>query len=540
MATPDKKLALISVSDKAHITDMAKFLVQLNFEILSTGGTAKTLREAGIPVTQVSDHTGFPEIMDGRVKTLHPKIHGGLLGMRDLPSHAEQAAKNNIRWIDLVIVNLYPFEQTVAKPNVKIEEAIENIDIGGPSMIRSAAKNHKFVTVLTDPADYRRVLEEFNVRGETSLKTRQELAAKAFALTARYDAAIDAYLSRNLTHKNVLHLAYEDGETLRYGENAHQSAVFYKSHDTETSIAIAKKLHGKELSFNNIVDADAALECAREFAGQKAVVVVKHTNPCGIAVGDTLDEAFEMAWKGDPVSAFGSVIACTDTVDGRTARRLAGRFVEILVAPDFTPEALEFLKDKSHDIRILKTGPLDAQMRPKKVYRPVIGGILEQDRDAIVFEKLDTVTKAAFPKNKLELAKFAYAACKHIKSNTIALAHEYKPGLFMLLGMGAGQPNRVDSLRKLCATKAEENLLLFHKEQAATEPFADYKQRIFGECVMASDAFFPFDDTVREAAKFGIKYIIQPGGSKRDADVIKACDELGIAMCLTHTRHFKH
>ncbi len=535
-----KKLALVSVSDKTYLLDMVKFLPELGYEIISTGGTAKALQDAGVPVTPISELTGFPEIMDGRVKTLHPKVHGGLLGLRDNPSHKADAEKNEIKWIDLVIVNLYPFEKTVAKEGVAIEEAIENIDIGGPSMIRSASKNYKHVTVLTDPADYRKVLEELNIRGETSIETRERLAVKAFSYTARYDSAINSYLSLKLLNQPRLNLSFENGETLRYGENSHQTAVFYKMNVNETTLGSAKKLHGKELSYNNIVDGDAALESIRDLAGSFGVSIIKHTNPCGYATGPTLHEAFERAWSGDTVSAFGSVIAVSKNVDIKTARCLEGRFVEILIAPDFDSDALEFLKNKSKDIRLLK---LNGEIQPpktSKIYRHVIGGMLEQDRDTLLHEKMDVVTKAPFPSSKISLADFAYKACKHIKSNAIVLTYEYKPGFYMVLGMGAGQPNRVDSLKKLCATKAAENIKTMFEKDKPGISYDEFKKKIFGDCVMASDAFFPFSDSIASAAELDIKYIVQPGGSKRDSDVIAACNEHGIAMIFTNTRHFKH
>ncbi|MBL8028284.1 MAG: bifunctional phosphoribosylaminoimidazolecarboxamide formyltransferase/IMP cyclohydrolase [Fibrobacteres bacterium] len=407
-------------------------------------------------------------------------------------------------------------------------------------MIRSAAKNHKYVTVLVDPADYKKVLEEINIKGETSLSTRQALAVKAFATTSKYDAAIDTFFSQRYLKESRLHLSFDSGETLRYGENGHQSSIFFRQKTAEATLGSAKKLHGKELSFNNYVDGDAALEAARELAGKKGAVVVKHTNPCGYATGASLEQALEMAWNGDIVSAFGSVIAVTDTVDIKTARRLSGRFVEILIAPDYDSEALEFLKLKSKDIRLLKlSGPV-AEAKPGKVYRHIMGGMLEQDRDALLFEKFDTVTTTPFDSAKRDLAEFAYKACKHTKSNAIVLAHEYAPGFFRVVGMGAGQPNRIDSLRKLAAVKAEENFKRLHEEEKSTIPFAEYLSAKMGECVMASDAFFPFADTIEQAAEVGIKYIVQPSGSKRDDEVIAACNSKGIAMIFTGTRHFRH
>ncbi len=535
-----KKTALISVSDKRHLSDLAQLLVKLNYEIISTGGTAKALQEAGVPVTPIQDITGFPEMMDGRVKTLHPRIHGGLLGVRDNVSHVKAATDNGIRWIDLVVVNLYPFEQTVANPSVTIEEAIENIDIGGPSMIRSAAKNHRFVTVLVDPSDYRKVLEEINIKGETSLQTRQALAVKAFATTAKYDSAIDTFFSSRYLNEPRLHLSFESGEKLRYGENGHQTAVFYRQKSEEATLGSAKKLHGKELSFNNFVDGDAALEAVKELAGKKGAVVIKHTNPCGYATGNSIEQALEMAWSGDIISAFGSVIAVTDTVDIKAARRLSGRFVEILIAPDFDSDALEFLKTKSKDIRLLKLNGQVAAPLQGKVYRHIIGGMLEQDRDTLLFEKFETVTKTVFDDGKRGLAEFAYKACKHTKSNAIVLAHEYSPGLYRVVGMGAGQPNRIDSLRKLSAVKAEENFRRLYDETKPETPFDIFLRERMAECVMASDAFFPFADTIEQAAEVGIKYIVQPSGSKRDDEVIAACNEKGIAMIFTGTRHFRH
>ncbi|OGJ87269.1 MAG: bifunctional phosphoribosylaminoimidazolecarboxamide formyltransferase/IMP cyclohydrolase [Candidatus Raymondbacteria bacterium RifOxyA12_full_50_37] len=545
MAAADAKKptrrVLISVSDKTHIVDMAKCLTGLGFEVVSTGGTAKELQAQGVPVTPVSVITGFPEIMDGRVKTLHPKIHGGLLGVRENAKHCKEAVENSIQWIEMVIINLYPFQKTVAKENVTIEEAIENIDIGGPSMIRSAAKNYKYVTVVVDPADYKRILEEINIKGETSLATREKLAVKAFALTAAYDAAIDTYLCAHLTKSKKLHLQFNDGQVMRYGENPHQTATFYKAKNPEPNLANAKQLHGKELSFNNIVDGDAALEAVKEITNAPAAVVIKHTNPCGFATAATLEEALECAWNGDQVSSFGSVIAVNQIVDIRTANRLQGRFVEMLIAPDFNPDALEFLRQKSKDIRLLKVGELDPNaVRKGMVYRHVTGGMLEQERDSTVFEKFDTMTTTPFPEEKQRLAQFTYAACKHVKSNAIVLGYEYKPGFYMVLGMGAGQPNRVDSIRKLCMTKAAENTEALYLKQKPAVSKEEFTKEIFSGCVLASDAFFPFDDNIHQAASFGIKYIVQPGGSKRDDEVIATCNKYSIAMIFTGMRHFRH
>lgn len=526
--------ALLSVSDKSGIVELGRTLAGCGVEILSTGGTARTLSENNVPVKTVDSHTGFPEIMDGRVKTLHPKIHGGLLAVRDNPVHLEQMKKNGIVPIDLVVINLYPFKVTIEKPGVTVEEAIENIDIGGPAMIRSAAKNHTYVTVVVDPADYAAIAEAVKAGGVT-FDMRKYLAVKAFCHTAEYDSAIDVFFSRKYLNEEVLRLCYRNGLELRYGENPHQSAVFFKSRDcTEPCMGTAEQLHGKELSYNNIVDGDAAVEAVKELADVPAAAVVKHTNPCGYATGKTLDQALEAAWSGDPVSAFGSVIAVSQPVDLKAAHVLAGRFVEILIAPDFSNEALGYLKEKSSQLRILKVGDLGRKKEERFVYKHVVGAMLKQDRDVIECEKWDTVTQAQFLESKVPLAKFAWKACKHTKLNAIILAQEYAPGVYRVVGMGAGQPNRVDSLRKLSVSKAREN---FAAEQK-TDGGAFTKE--FSELVLASDAYFPFPDNIEEANKAGIRYIVEPGGSKRDNEVIDACNKYGIAMVFTGTRHFRH
>ena len=556
------KRALISVSDKSGIVPFAKSLNSLGVEIISTGGTARLLSESGVPVVPIDTVTGFPEMMDGRVKTLHPKIHGGLLGLRDNPEHAAKAEEMDIQWIDLVVVNLYPFEQTVADPDVTLEDAVENIDIGGPTMLRSAAKNFRFVAVVTDPADYDLILNEIRKNGSTSNQTRQRLAAKVFRRTADYDSRIDQYLSKTLLDESVIRMRYNRGQTLRYGENSHQGAAFYRDEtSTESSVAHAEILHGKEMSFNNYVDADAAYEAVKDLTGHIGVAVIKHTNPCGYAVGSTAGEALERAWAGDPISAFGSVIACNDKVDLDFARFLKGKdvkhtgylveegrlipqevpskFVEVIIAPDYTPEALEMLQ-KTKALRILKTAPLSSGQTESKTYRKITGGILEMDRDLDVFEFFNVVTRKDFDETRKRLAEFTYKACKHTKSNAIVLGREYKPGFFQVMGMGAGQPNRVDSLRKLAVTKAIENLQIEFDARQPDVDFKTYRKQAFAGMVMASDAFFPFDDTVRAAAEFGVGYIVQPGGSKRDPDSIDACDELGIAMAMAGLRHFRH
>lgn len=535
------RTALLSVSDKTGLLPFAQALSDLGYRILSTGGTLKTLQENGIKAQQVSDHTGFPEIMDGRVKTLHPKIHGGLLAVRDLPAHQDAMKTHGIDPIDIVAVNLYPFRETVAKAEVTLEEAIENIDIGGPSMLRSSAKNHKYVTVVCAPSDYNRVIEEIRAEGNTSPGTRQALAIKAFGHTADYDAAITDWLSGRIQSESTLRLSFVKGRTLRYGENDHQKAEFYLEKEAleglEPNLGSAKQLHGKELSYNNLVDADAALEAVRDLHEVPAVAIIKHMNPCGYATGATLDQAFEAAWDADPVSAFGGVIAVSRQVDLATAEKLKGRFVELLVAPGFAPDALDFLQKKSKDIRLLDIGSLRAAAH-RKVYKHILGGMLAQDRDVDLNRKWERVTQAAFPEALDGLAHFTWRACKHIKSNAIAIGQEYAPGCYTLIGMGPGQPNRIDSNVKLSQPRARENLA----RQAERKGIAatTYIEEQIARCVLASDAFFPFDDNVVAAHQGGFKYILQPGGSLRDADVIATADKLGLAMIFTGTRHFRH
>lgn len=538
--------ALLSVTDKAGIVEFARALSQMGVELLSTGGTARTIRDAGIPVKDISEFTGFPELLDGRVKTLHPKVHGGLLYLRGNAEHEATMAKHGMVPIDLVCVNLYRFEATISKPGVTFEEAVENIDIGGPSMLRSAAKNHRSVTVISDPSDYVRVLEAMKINGgNTTPELRRELAQKVYARTAQYDSAIASYLADQLPGKEGARpfvLAYPSGARLRYGENPHQEAFFYKDAvANEACIAHAEILHGKEMSYNNYVDGDAALEAVKELAGQPGVAIIKHTNPCGYATGATLAEALEAAWAGDPVSSFGSVIAVTMPVDHATAEVLKGRFVEALIAPDFTPDALEFLKSKSKDIRLLK---LHRPMTPAfegRTLRQVGSGMLIQNRDVGEEERWVIPTEQAFPEEKRPLADFGIKVCKHVKSNAIVIVREYKPGQFSLLGMGAGQPNRVDSLKKLAVARARENIrhLMERATQYGQNP-KELEQSIMGESVLVSDAFFPFADNIDAAAEAGIRYIVQPGGSKKDEEVIAACDKYGIAMAITGVRHFLH
>jgi len=534
------KRALISVSDKSGIVDFARGLSALGVEIVSTGGTARLLKESGIEVREISDLTGFPEMMGGRVKTLHPKVHGAILADRDNPGHMEEVERNGIELIDLVVVNLYPFEETISKEGVSIGEAVENIDIGGPTLLRSAAKNYRHVAVVTDPADYGRVLSEIESTGEVSERTRAELCVKAFRKTADYDASIDRFMSERLCDEKVLRLKYVRGRTLRYGENWHQGASFYSEElPSESSLALAEQLHGKELSYNNYVDGNSALEAVKEISNWPAVAVIKHTNPCGYATGVTLRRALEAAWAGDPVSAFGSVLAFSREVDLETAEFLRKKFVDVMIAPGYTDDALEFLRKKSKNMIILRVPPF-GERRPGKVYRHVVGGMLEQDRNLGLFEKWETVTKKEFPAEKVPLAEFAWRAVKHVKSNAIVLCREYEGGWFQLLGMGAGQPNRVDSLRKLAATKARENIEALYEAESPAVPFEDYVREVMGEAVLASDGFFPFSDTVAYAAELGIRYIVQPGGSVRDGEVIEEADKRGISMVFTGMRHFLH
>lgn len=513
------KRALISVSDKTGVIDMAKGLEALGAEILSTGGTAKALRDAGVKVTDVAAYTGSPEILDGRVKTLHPKIHGGLLGRRSLPAHVAQMTQHGIGPIDVVVVNLYPFEATIAKPNCHFEEAIENIDIGGPSMLRSAAKNHEDVFVVVDPADYPRVLEA--VRGNSATPAlRRELAMKVFQHTSRYDGLIASYLEKQISggdvkFPKVLSLQFELAETLRYGENPHQQGAFYRElNSSEPSVSRGKILHGKAMSYNNFLDANSALELVKEY-DETAVAIIKHNNPCGVALGATPVEAYVKARETDPVSAFGGVIAFNRSVDMAAAKEITSTFVEVVIAPGFADDALAELKRKK-DLRLLDVGPLTKVKQEGFDLKKLVGGLIVQDRDLGVLTDLRTLQVPTIRKptdDEYAACAFAWKVCKHVKSNAIIYA---KPG--QTVGIGAGQMSRVDSV-KLAAMKA---------------------QMPVKGCVMASDAFFPFRDGLDAAAQAGITAVIQPGGSIRDAEVVKAADEHGLAMILTGMRHFRH
>jgi len=510
-----RKRALISVSDKSEIESFAKELVKYDFDILSTGGTAKQLRDAGIDVIDVDEVTGFPEILDGRVKTLHPKIHGGLLA-RDTADHEEQLKEEGIHRIHLVIANLYPFQETLAKETATEEEIIENIDIGGPAMLRASAKNFESVAVIVEPSDYKLILEELEEHdGEIPLSIRKKLAAKVFRHTAQYDAMIAEYFAEQTgeVFPGKYTVTYEKVQELRYGENPHQEAAFYKELDSkETSISGAKQLHGKELSYNNIQDANAAIEIVTEFEGA-AAVAVKHMNPCGIGVGSTIEIAFSRAYDADPVSIFGGIVAFNEEVTKEVAEKLSEIFLEIIVAPGFSQEALDILTEKKN-IRLLEMR-VEAPENKEFTLKSVHGGLLLQSTDVydLTPEDLSVVTERKPTEEELKDLIFAQKAVKHVKSNAIVLA---KNG--QTLGIGAGQMNRVGAA-KIAIEQAGE--------------------KVAGS-VLASDAFFPMPDTVEAAAKAGIKAIIQPGGSKRDEDSIKVCDDYGIAMVFTKVRHFKH
>ncbi|MFZ3064920.1 MAG: bifunctional phosphoribosylaminoimidazolecarboxamide formyltransferase/IMP cyclohydrolase [Nitrospirota bacterium] len=514
------KLALISVSNKDGIINFAKGLNEFGIKILSTGGTAKSLRDAGIPVTDVSEHTGFPEMLDGRVKTLHPKIHGGLLGKRDNPEHVKKMQEHNIEPIDMVVVNLYPFEATIAKPNCTFEDAIENIDIGGPTMLRSAAKNFKDVAVVVDPLDYKKLLDEMKKKnGELTEDTKFELAKKVFLHTARYDSVISNYLEKSdkepVRFPGILTLQFEKVQNLRYGENPHQQGAFYREFNIkEPSVSRAKQLQGKEMSFNNFLDANSALELAKEY-DEPTVVIVKHNNPCGVATGEPLVKAYKIARDADPVSAFGGVLAFNRRVDSKTAKEIVSTFVEVVIAPDFDEDALEEFKKKK-DIRLLDSGPTVKGEAEGMDMKKIVGGLIFQDRDLgriNDIKGLKVATKRRPTEKEWKALSFAWKVCKHVKSNAIVFAKEN-----CTLGIGAGQMSRVDSV-KIAIMKANKSL----KGSA-----------------LASDAFFPFADGIKAAAKAGVKAIIQPGGSIRDDEVIAAADKHKIAMVFTGMRHFRH
>jgi len=515
------KRALLSVSDKTGLIDFARALVAQGVELLSTGGTAKALRDAAIPVTEVADYTGFPEMLDGRVKTLHPKIHGGILGRRDLPEHVAAMNRNNIGYIDLVCVNLYPFVATVARPGCTLEDAIENIDIGGPAMVRSAAKNHAFVTIVTDPADYAAVVEEMRANGgAVGDRTRFSLAIKAFEHTAAYDGAIANHFGKLVEESEfprTINLQFKKQQAMRYGENPHQNAAFYvEAGAREASIATARQLQGKELSYNNIGDADAALECIKQFDAAPACVIVKHANPCGVAYGATLLEAYDRAYQTDPESAFGGIIACNGELDGATAAAIVERqFVEVIIAPRVSQAAIDICATKKN-VRLLECGQWPATPGKRLDYKRVNGGLLVQEADLALTGEIKVVTRRAPTEAEMRDLLFAWRVAKFVKSNAIVYVRDN-----MTIGVGAGQMSRVNSAR-IAAIKAE------HAGLAVPGS------------VMASDAFFPFRDGIDNAAEAGIQAVIQPGGSMRDQEVIAAADAHGMAMAFTGMRHFRH
>jgi len=512
-------LALLSVSNKTGLIDFARNLVEeFGFDLISSGGTAKALKDAGLPVTKVSDYTGSHEILGGRVKTLHPRIHGGILARRDVPQDVTDLEDNNIRPIDLVVVNLYPFQETIAKPGVTLAEAIEQIDIGGPAMLRASAKNFAHLTVLCDPTSYGSYLEELRQnQGEVSLEFRSACALKAFSHTANYDQAIAAYLS-NLTPSGstqtaeTFTLSGQQLQSLRYGENPHQAAAWYQTGHTPSGWAAATKIQGKELSYNNLVDLEAARQIIAEFTDTPAATIIKHNNPCGTALGDTLVEAYQKAFNADSVSAFGGIVALNRPLDAATATELTKTFLECVVAPGCEPEAQEILAAKSK-VRVLISPDLSSG--PKEMVKPIAGGFLMQAADDIIANtsQWQIVTERQPTPDELAELLFAWKVCKHVKSNAIVVTRDRTT-----IGVGAGQMNRVGSAK-------------IALEQAAEKAIGAF---------LASDGFFPFDDSVRNAAAAGITAIVQPGGSMRDQDSITAANELGLVMAFTGIRHFLH
>ncbi len=519
--------ALLSVSDKTGLIDFARALHEAGVELVSTGGTAKAIAEAGLAVKDVAELTGFPEMMDGRVKTLHPKVHGGLLAIRDDAAHAASMSEHDIGGIDLLVVNLYPFEATVAK-GAAYDDCVENIDIGGPAMIRAAAKNHAYVAVVVDGADYDAVLEEIRERKGTSLALRTKLAQKAYARTAAYDAAISNWMASAIGETAPDYRAFGGSlkQTLRYGENPHQIASFYVTGENRPGVANAEQLQGKELSYNNLNDTDAAFELVSEFdpALSPAIAIIKHANPCGVATGDTLAEAYRKALACDPVSAFGGIIAANRPLDGETAEEIARIFTEVIIAPDADEDARRIIGAKKN-LRLLITGGLPNPSTPGLSVKSLAGGLLVQSRDNGRIDDLDlkVVTKRAPDARELADLKLAFRICKHVKSNAIIYV---KDGA--TVGIGAGQMSRVDSAR-IAARKAEDAAAAAGEKTPTT----------IGS-VVASDAFFPFADGLLSAAEAGATAVIQPGGSMRDDEVIAAADEKGLAMVMTGMRHFRH
>ena len=522
---PAIRRALISVSDKSGLVDFARFLHGCGVEILSTGGTAQAMRDADIPVIEVGDHTGFPEILDGRVKTLHPKVHGGILGKRSDPAHLATMEEHDIDPIDLIVVNLYPFEATVAA-GADYDTCVENIDIGGPAMIRSAAKNHDGVTIVTDAEDYDAVIEDMKANdGATSPALRRRLAGTAYARTAAYDAAIGRWFAEQNddAFPRRFSLSGTRVQSLRYGENPHQKAAFYATGDDRPGVATATQIQGKELSYNNLNDTDAAFELAAEF-GTPAMAIIKHANPCGVALGDTLADAYAKALKCDPVSAFGGIIAVNRPMDAAAAEAMKDIFLEVVIAPEVTAEAREIFAAKKN-LRVLETGGMPDPAAPGLTTKLLSGGFLLQDRDSgrIGKDDLKIVTRREPSDREIADMLFAFAVCKHVKSNAIVYA---KDGA--TVGIGAGQMSRVDSSR-IAARKSED----------AAEAAGETDALVKGS-VVASDAFFPFADGLLAAADAGATAVIQPGGSIRDEEIIAAADEAGLAMVFTGMRHFRH
>lgn len=513
------RLALLSVSDKTGIVEFARALVEeFGFDIISSGGTAKALKNGGVPVAKVSEYTGSPEILGGRVKTLHPKVHGGILARQDFPEHLKDLEDNDIRPLSLVAVNLYPFEQTIAKEGVTVPEAVEQIDIGGPAMLRAAAKNFGSLAVISNPSYYDEYLEELRANGgNATIEFRQRMAGETFALTCAYDQAISAYFSSTVNAEADLPKRFGMGgqavETLRYGENPHQSATWYKTGTQDSGWAAAEKIQGKALSYNNLVDLEAARRIIAEFPdGDPAVAILKHTNPCGVAVADTLVEAYEKAFAADSISAFGGIVALNKPLDADTAKAMSKVFLECIVAPECTPEAREVIAKKKK-LRVLTLA--DLLTGPTQTVKAIAGGFLAQDADTQIEDPKDwkCVTNKLPSPEDLEELFFAWKLCKHVKSNAILVSKDRTT-----VGVGAGQMNRVGAAK------------------IAFEQAGDKAQGAY----LASDAFFPFDDSVRSAAEVGIKAIVQPGGSIRDEESIKAANELGIIMMFTGSRHFLH
>ena len=516
--------ALISVSDKTGLVDFARFLTEHGVELLSTGGSAKTIEAAGLPVTEVADHTGFPEMLDGRVKTLHPKVHGGILGIRGNAAHEAAMAEHGIAPIDLVVVNLYPFEETVAK-GAAFDDCIENIDIGGPAMIRAAAKNHDSVAVVVDVQDDAAVMEEMTATGgAVSLELRRRLAATAYARTGAYDGAISTWFAAQLgdSAPRRLVVAGELKQTLRYGENPHQSAALYATAENRPGVTSAEQLQGKELSYNNLNDTDAAFELVAEFT-DTACVIVKHANPCGVALGSSQKEAYLRAYSADTESAFGGIVAFNQPLTGETAEELAKLFLEVIIAPEITAEAQAILGTKKN-LRVLRTGAMPAPAEGGLLVKTLAGGLLVQGRDnALTAGDLKCVTKRQPTEQELKDLLFAFTVGKHVKSNAIVYVRDG-----MTVGVGAGQMSRVNSSR----------IAAFRAEQAAQA--AGAAESWAKGSVVASDAFFPFADGLLAAAEAGATAVIQPGGSMRDEEVIQAADEAGLAMVFTGMRHFRH